>query len=152
MDEGISKGLGWVGPAGGLSPAAPVGSRPSCPGSWGRKATLRILLVCPSSSHCKRTPGTTSVCGGQPCPPTKNTEHQSCSTPWAVCSGPANILSKQGAGGGGRSSPRRCSIFCSISEATILPGSDVQERGLSRGVMTSRSDCSGHPLPVIKGG
>lgn len=46
----------------------------------------------------------------------------------------------------------RCSVFCSISEATILSGSDVRERGLSRGVMTSRADCSGHPLPVIKGG
>lgn len=90
--------------------------------------------------------------GDNPAAAPRSTEHQSYSIPWAVCSGPANILSKQGAGGGGRSSPRRCSVFCSISEATILSGSDVRERGLSRGVVTSRSDCSGHPLPVIKGG
>lgn len=55
---------------------------------------------------------------GDPSP--KNTEHGAAAFPGLFAQGPQNILSKQGAGGGGRPSPCRWTFFCSISKAAVL--------------------------------
>ena len=98
-DGGISEGLDGLGLAAGLSPTTPAGSQPSCPGSWGGKRALRVLFLSSSSVVVK---GLRHSQGLQVTPPPRTRSVGATAPPGTVCSGPTNILSKQGAGGGGR--------------------------------------------------
>ena len=97
-DGGISEGLDGLGLAAGLSPTTAAGSQPSCPGSWGGKRVLRVLFLSPSSV----VKGLRHSQGLQVTPPPRTRSVGATAPPGTVCSGPTNILSKQGAGGGGR--------------------------------------------------